>query len=309
MEASGQISAGGLTTEEARRRLQEFGANCMPDTASHPLRNALAKFWAPVPWLLEATIVLELLLGRFIEAGIIAALLVFNAALGFFQESRAQATLAALKSRLALNASVRRDDAWRTVPAADLVPGDIVTLSLGGVVAADVRIASGEVLLDQLLMVIIMITGDFLGMSLTTDRVRASRQPNAWRIGNLTIAGLFMGIGELMLCALVLTVGIDILKFDTVALQTLAFVAVVFGNQATTYNNRARGRLWSSRPSLWLIVASAADILIASGLAVAGMAMKSIPAPVVLGTLAAALGFAVLWDFAKVPVFARLNID
>ena len=127
----------------------KFGPNAMPDTSLHPLRMALEKFWAPVPWMLEAAIVLELVLGKYVEAGIIAGLLVFNAALGLFQESRAQATLAALKSRLALNASVRRDGAWRTMPAAELVPGDVVKLSLGGVVAADVRLTGGEILLDQ----------------------------------------------------------------------------------------------------------------------------------------------------------------
>jgi H+-transporting ATPase len=121
----------------------------MPDTALHPLRRALAKFWAPVPWMLEAAIVLEIVLGKYVEAGIIAGLLVFNAALGFFQEGRAQATLAALKSRLALNASVKRDNAWTTVPAAQLVVGDVVKLSLGAVVAADVRLTEGSVLLDQ----------------------------------------------------------------------------------------------------------------------------------------------------------------
>ena len=121
----------------------------MPDTSVHPLRMAVEKFWAPVPWMLEAAIVLELALGKYVEAAIIAGLLAFNAALGLFQESRAQATLAALKSRLALNSSVRRDGAWKTVPAAELVPGDVVKLSLGGVVAADVRITGGEVLLDQ----------------------------------------------------------------------------------------------------------------------------------------------------------------
>ena len=84
-----------------------------------------------------------------LEAAIIAALLIFNAALGLLQESRAQATLAALKSRLALNASVRRDGAWKTVPAVELVPGDVVKLSLGAVVAADVHLTGGEVLLDQ----------------------------------------------------------------------------------------------------------------------------------------------------------------
>ncbi len=121
----------------------------MPDTGLHPLRRALHKFWAPVPWMLEAAIALELGLGKEIEAAIIAALLVFNAALGLFQESRAQATLAALKSRLALNAAVRRDGAWKTIPAAELVAGDLVKLSLGGVVAADVTLTAGEVLLDQ----------------------------------------------------------------------------------------------------------------------------------------------------------------
>ncbi len=141
--------ATGLTGDEARSRLAKSGPNAMPDTALHPLRRALAKFWAPVPWMLEAAIVLEIVLGKYVEAGIIAGLLAFNAALGFFQEGRAQATLAALKSRLALNASVKRDNAWTTVPAAQLVVGDIVKLSLGAVVAADVRLTEGSVLLDQ----------------------------------------------------------------------------------------------------------------------------------------------------------------
>jgi H+-transporting ATPase len=129
----------------------------MPDTSAHPLRNALAKFWAPVPWLLEASIVLELVLQKYDEAAIIAGLLVFNAALAYFQEGRAQATLAALKSRLALNASVERDGAWKTVPAAELVCGDLVKLSLGGVIAADVHLTAGSVELDQS-----MLTGESL---------------------------------------------------------------------------------------------------------------------------------------------------
>ena len=97
-----QASAGaGLTSDEAHRRMEKFGANAMPDTALHPFRMALEKFWAPVPWMLEAAIVLEVALGKYVEAAIIAGLLVFNAALGLLQESRAQATLAALKSRVA----------------------------------------------------------------------------------------------------------------------------------------------------------------------------------------------------------------
>ena len=764
----------GLTSDEARGRLAKFGANAMPDTALHPLHMALEKFWAPVPWMLEAAVVLELALGKYVEAAIIAGLLVFNAALGLFQESRAQATLAALKSRLALNASVRRDGAWKTILAAELVPGDVVKLSLGAVVAADVRLTGGEVLLDQsmltgesvpieagagvqtyagalvrrgesvaevtatgartkfgrtaelvrtahvvssqqkavlrvvrnlaafngvvivllvgyawflkmpldeiiplvltavlasipvalpatftlasalgaralaklgvlptrlsavdeaasmnvlcsdktgtltlnaltvttvhpmpgfdearvlalaalassdggqdpvdgairaaaaskpvadaphlikftafdpakklseatatdstgspqrivkgacamvigltqasptataaaneleakgfrvlavavesatamklaelialsdpprpdsaklvselhglgvrtvmvtgdapataaivakavgldgaicppgpipdaihpeqfavfagvlpedkyklvkafqkgghtigmcgdgandapalrqaqmgiavstatdvaksaagmvltepglagivaavkegrvtfqrilsytlnsitkktvqvlflavglvmtgqailtpLLMVLIMITGDFLGMALTTDNVRPSPMPNAWRIGNLTVAGVLMGLGELVFCTSVLTFGLYRLGFDIGALRTLAFVVIVFGNQATTYTNRERRHLWSSRPSFWLVVSSVADLLIASTLAIAGIAMTPLPAWSVAGTLAAAAIFAVILDFVKVPAFRRLGI-
>ena len=151
------IASNGLTNDEARARLEKDGPNAMPDTAAHPLRNALTKFWAPVPWLLEASIVLEIALHKYYEAAVIAALLVFNAALAYFQESRAQATLAALKSRLALNASVQRDGEWKTVPAAEVVCGDLVKLSLGGVVAADVHLTGGSVELDQS-----MLTGESL---------------------------------------------------------------------------------------------------------------------------------------------------
>ena len=771
---AGGVARGGLTSDEARRQLAKFGPNLMPDTSVHPLRVALEKFWTPVPWMLEAAILLELALGKYVEAAIIAFLLVFNAALGLFQESRAQATLAALKSRLALTASVRRDGVWKTVPAADLAPGDVVKLSLGGVVAADVTLTGGEILLDQsmltgesvpieasaglqtfagalvrrgeaeaevtatgagtkfgrtatlictahvvgsqqkavlrvvrnlaafngfiimllivyswylnmpvteiiplvltailasipvalpatftlasalgaralaklgvlptrlsavdeaasmvvlccdktgtltrnaltvttvyptsgfdeahvlalavlassdggedpvdgairaaaasnavsdapklirfaafdpakkmseatamdasgsqqrivkgafavviglalpspmvtaaakeledkglrvlavatgpatamkfaglialsdpprqdsaalvselhglgvrtvmvtgdapataaivakavglngaicppgpipdavrpnqfavfagvlpedkyklvkafqkdgytvgmcgdgandapalrqaqmgiavstatdvaksaagmvliepglagivaavkegritfqrilsytlnsitkktvqvlflavgllmtghailtpLLMVLIMITGDFLGMSLTTDNVRPSPAPNAWAIGNLTPAGVIMGLGELLFCTSVLALGAYRLGFAMGALQTLAFVVIVFGNQATTYTNRERRHLWSSRPSIWLLISSAADLLIASTLAVAGIAMTPLPAWVVACTLAAAAVFAILLDFLKVPLFQRLGI-
>ena len=143
------VAPQGLSSADARELLSQYGPNSIPNVEMRPIRRLLAKFWAPVPWLLEATVLLELVLGKYIEAGVILALLIFNAAIGFFQESRAQATLAALKSRLSLTASALRDRAWKTIPAADLVPGDVIKLSLGGVVAADVRISGGDILLDQ----------------------------------------------------------------------------------------------------------------------------------------------------------------
>jgi H+-transporting ATPase len=99
--------------------------------------------------MLELVIVIEIGLHQDVEALVIAVLLIFNAALSFFQESHAQATLTALKSRLALMASARRDGTWSSILAADLVVGDIVKLSLGGVVPTDVDVLDGSVLVDQ----------------------------------------------------------------------------------------------------------------------------------------------------------------
>ncbi|MDE2304710.1 MAG: HAD-IC family P-type ATPase [Gammaproteobacteria bacterium] len=156
-DAPGSNARAGLSSEEARARLGRYGPNSMPEERSPLWRRALAKFSAPVPWMLEAAILLELALGERIEAAVIAVLLCFNAALGLLQEGRAKATLEALKARLALQVSVRRDGAWQTLSAETLVPGDLVKLDLGGVVPADVELLEGSVLLDQS-----MLTGESL---------------------------------------------------------------------------------------------------------------------------------------------------
>jgi H+-transporting ATPase len=167
---------------------------------------------------------------------------------------------------------------------------------------------TGHAILSPMLMVIIMLTGDLLGMSLTTDNVRPSPMPNAWRIGNLTIAGVFMGICELVFCTAVLAIAKFRLGLGIETLRTLAFVVIVFGNQATTYPNRERQRMGSAPPSLWLIGSSVADLLIASTLATCGIAMAPLPIFIVGAILVAAVVFAFILDFAKIPVFSRLRI-
>jgi H+-transporting ATPase len=169
-------------------------------------------------------------------------------------------------------------------------------------------VMTGHAILTPMLMVIIMLTGDVLGMSLTTDNVRPSPLPNRWRIGALTIAGVFMGVCELIFCTAVLAVAKFRLGFGIDMLRTLAFLVVVFGNQATTYTNRERQRLGSCRPSPLLVGCSALDLLIASMLATCGIAMSHLPILVVGGTLVSAAVFAFIVDFAKVPLFKRLKI-
>lgn len=145
-------TTGGLNSDEAGRRLQQDGPNSVRDAAPSLLANITQKFWSPVPWMLEVAIALQLALGYYAEASVVAVLLVANACIGLFQEGRARDVVNALRSRLPLNASVRRSGAWTTLPAASLVTGDVVKLTLGGIVPADVRLLGGQILLDQSLL-------------------------------------------------------------------------------------------------------------------------------------------------------------
>jgi H+-transporting ATPase len=149
MPATISDAAAGLTRAEAGRRLGESGPNTVSEKASPRWLSFLAKFGGPVPWLLEAAVLLQLWLGAHVEAGVIGGLLLFNATLGFVQEGRANAALAALKNRLAPTALVRRDGEWVRLPAAGLVPGDAIRLPLGALVPADALLISGSVMVDQ----------------------------------------------------------------------------------------------------------------------------------------------------------------
>ncbi len=169
-------------------------------------------------------------------------------------------------------------------------------------------IMTGHAVLTPFLMVIIMITGDFLSMSLTTDNVRPSPLPNAWHIGNLTIAGVIIGGCLLAFCTGILAIGEFELHLGIGGLRTLAFAALMFGSQTTIYAIRQRRHLWGSRPSLWLAASSVAAVLIAAILAVGGIAMAPLPALVLAGTFAAAVVFGFVIDAVKAPVFARLGI-
>ncbi len=145
-------AARGLSSEEARRRLELYGPNSVPEEKPRVLLALARKFWAPVPWMLEATVVLELILGKGQEALIIGLLVIFNAALSFLQESRAQGAIALLRSRLAVRSRVLRDGAWGLIPAQNLAPGDLIHLRMGDLVPADLRLLDGALLLDQSVM-------------------------------------------------------------------------------------------------------------------------------------------------------------
>ena len=143
------IDASGLTTADASARLAQFGPNAVREEERHPLRQFFLRFWAPIPWLLEAAVIIQMFLGERVEAAVIAGLLVANAVLSFLQEGKAQKALALLRQQLRIEARVRRDGQWGTVSAEELVPADLIHLRQGGIVPADVQVCDGSLLVDQ----------------------------------------------------------------------------------------------------------------------------------------------------------------
>ena len=139
----------GLSSAAAASRLRSFGPNALPEPHVHPVVVFLQKLWGPVPWMLGASLLLEIILGKRVEAAIIAALLLFNAVLSFWQEHRAQVALTLLRKRLPVMARVLRDGLWETLPAEQLVPGDVVHLRIGDLAPADIQIVSGAASVDQ----------------------------------------------------------------------------------------------------------------------------------------------------------------
>jgi len=169
-------------------------------------------------------------------------------------------------------------------------------------------VLTGHAVLTPMLMVIVMITGDFLAMSLTTDRVRPSPLPNSWNIGKITGAGVILGICFLAYCVTMLAIGKFELRLGIDELRTLCVVSIVYGSQATIYAIRDRGHLWGLRPTAWLVSSSVLDLLIISALALRGIAMTPLPLTILAGELGAAIIFGLILDALKIPIFARLQI-
>ncbi len=138
------VSFDGLTQDEVRTRLDHFGCNELPEKKVNPLLKFLSYFWGPIPWMIEIAAILSIVVGHWSDFGIISTLLVANALIGFWEEYQAAGAIAALKKKLALRARVRRDGAWRTIAAREIVPGDVIRLRIGDIIPADAKLLDGE---------------------------------------------------------------------------------------------------------------------------------------------------------------------
>ncbi len=167
---------------------------------------------------------------------------------------------------------------------------------------------TGHAILTPMLMVLLMISGDFLAMSATTDNVSPSPQPNAWHIGRVTLGAVALGVCNLAFCSAVLAWAMHREHLaEHHGLRSLAALTLVLSSQAVFYVVRERRHLWSSRPSRWIVLSSVIDVTIMALLAGRGILMHTVPWPLIGVLLAAAL-FALVLDAVKSLVFARLRL-
>ena len=140
----------GLNSAEAQARIKQYGPNELPEEKVNPIIEFLSYFWGPIPWMIEVAAILSAVVHHGEDFFIILALLLMNAGVGFWEEFQAGNAVAALKATLALQARVKRDGTWTTIPARELVPGDLVHIRIGDIVPADARLLPGDpVMVDQ----------------------------------------------------------------------------------------------------------------------------------------------------------------
>jgi len=160
----------GLSSQEAARRLEQYGPNALEEIHVNPFLKFLSYFWGPIPWMIEIAAVLSAAARHWSDFIIIVALLIFNAIVGFWQEYKAGNAVEALKKSLALKSRVLRDGKWQEIEAKQLVPGDVIRLRLGDIIPADAKLIEGDYIsIDQSAL-----TGESLPVSKKTGEVAYS---------------------------------------------------------------------------------------------------------------------------------------
>ncbi|MGA9249146.1 MAG: cation-transporting P-type ATPase, partial [Candidatus Acidiferrales bacterium] len=127
----------GLTQAEAQKRLAQYGPNEIAEKKANVFLKFLSYFWGPIPWMIEAAVILSGVVRHWLDFFIILFLLFSNAVVAFWEEHQAGNEIAALKARLATKAKALRDGKWVEPKVSELVPGDVIRLKLGDIVPAD----------------------------------------------------------------------------------------------------------------------------------------------------------------------------
>jgi H+-transporting ATPase len=172
-------SPDGLSQAEAQKRLTQYGPNEIEEKKTNLFLKFLTYFWGPIPWMIEAAVILSAVARHWPDFAIILLLLLANAVVGFWEEHQAGNAIAALKAKLAIKARVKRDGTWVNPAARELVPGDVIRMRLGDIVPADARLLDGDpVEVDQ--------------SALTGESLPATRKP-----GEAVFSGSIIRQGEI----------------------------------------------------------------------------------------------------------------
>ncbi len=142
-ESSTDLQLQGLSTEEAKKRLLQYGPNTIEEKEEGWIHRLFRRFWGPIPWMIEVAAILSASVQRWEDFTIIMILLLVNAIVDFYQESKALSAIAVLKKKLARKALVLRDGTWRQIDAKEIVPGDIVKIKIGDIIPADAKLLGG----------------------------------------------------------------------------------------------------------------------------------------------------------------------
>ncbi|MGE5159774.1 MAG: plasma-membrane proton-efflux P-type ATPase [Gemmatimonas sp.] len=179
LQANLRSSPDGLSEAEAQKRLTQYGPNEIEEKKTNPFLKFLTYFWGPIPWMIEAAVILSAVARHWPDFAIILLLLLANAVVGFWEEHQAGNAIAALKAKLAITARVKRDGKWITPAARELVPGDVIRVRLGDIVPADARLLEGDPIeVDQ--------------SALTGESLPATRKP-----GEAVFSGSIIRQGEI----------------------------------------------------------------------------------------------------------------
>lgn len=139
----------GLTQVEADKLLQKNGLNEVPEPQFNFFKEFLSKLWNLSAWILEAALLLECILGKWIQSLFVLLMLLFAAWNGASKKKQSRRVLNNISHKLTPTISVQRDGQWQNIDSKYLVPGDLISMQAGDVLAADVKLIDGQVSTDE----------------------------------------------------------------------------------------------------------------------------------------------------------------
>ncbi len=139
----------GLTDAQAEERLKKDGLNEVPEPEFNFFKEFMSKLWNLSAWILEAALLLECILGKWIQSLFVLLMLLFAAFNGATQKKKSRRVLNTISHELTPTVSVKRSGKWKQINSKFLAVGDLISLKRGDVLAADVKIAQGQITVDE----------------------------------------------------------------------------------------------------------------------------------------------------------------